>query len=192
MRTYAAKESLRKQFLEIRREMNFEDVWSKSAIIQQRLIESPLFKKIRKIALYSSIQNEVLTEKIFAVARLEKMAIYYPRVFRGAVEMKFLPVSSLDELSPGAFDIREPSMAEGCTRAIDPPQLDLIVIPGVAFDLKGARLGFGKGFYDRMQTSQDCRLVALAYDFQLQDFIPTESFDLGMNTIITEKRLINT
>ncbi len=172
--------------------MNFEDVWAKSAIIQQRFIESPLFKKADKIALYSSIQNEVLTEKIFASARLEKMAIYYPRVFRGAVEMKFLPVRDLNELSPGAFDIKEPAMEEGTLEAIDPAKLDLMVIPGVAFDLKGARLGFGKGFYDRVQTSPECRLVALAFDFQLQTFIPTESFDVRMDTVITEKRLINT
>jgi len=188
--------------------MNFEDVWAKSAIIQKSLVKTLFFKKARKIAIYSSIQNEVLTDDIFERARLEKKAIYYPRVFKDAQKMRFFSVRSLDELSPGAYDIREPSVSEdraangqanseeGARKkdgngAIDAAELELIIIPGVAFDINGARLGFGKGFYDRALTNSKCRLVALAYDFQLRDLIPSEPFDIRMKTIITEKRLIN-
>jgi len=201
MQTCAAKERLRKRFLERRREMNFEDVWTRSALIQENLVKSPFFKEAGAIALYSSIQNEVLTDEIFAEAKLEKKAIYYPRVFQGSLKMLFLPVASLDELSPGAYDIKEPPGPQGALKknhgentrqygVIDPAELDLIIIPGVAFDLTGARLGFGKGFYDRVRTSPGCRMVALAYEFQIRDFIPTESFDIKMNAIITEKRII--
>jgi len=181
--------------------MNFEDVWARSSLIQKNLVKSPFFKEVDKVALYSSIQNEVLTDEIFAEAKLEKKAIYYPRVFKGSVKMLFLPVTSLDELSPGAYDIKEPPGPReaageshagnmGKDGAIDPAALELIVIPGVAFDLTGSRLGFGKGFYDRVRTSPECRMVALAYEFQIRDFIPTESFDIKMNAIITEKRII--
>ncbi len=169
--------------------MTFEDVWAKSAIIQKNLVETPLFTKAQKVALYSSIQNEVLTDDIFARAKLEKKAIYYPRVFKGELKMRFLPVRSLSELSPGAYDIGEPAMATG---AIDPAEMDLIVIPGVAFDATGARLGFGKGFYDRVLTDSQCPLVGLAYDFQIMASIPTEAFDVKMNAIITETRSIDT
>ncbi len=183
--------------------MDFEDVWAKSAIIQQNLIKSPFFKEAGTIALYSSIKNEVLTDEIFARARLEKKAIYYPRVFKGSIQMLFLPVASLDELSPGAYEIKEPpgKREAACDNhgentgkggAIDPVALELIITPGVAFDLNGARLGFGKGFYDRVRTNPECRMVALAYEFQIRDFIPTESFDIRMNAIITEKRIIKT
>lgn len=196
--------------------MGFEDVWARSAIIQKNLVESPFFRQARNIALYSSIRNEVLTDDIFTRARLENKAVCYPKVLRGESKMHFLPVSSLDELSPGAYEIREPgakgakgrkseSGARGDEGTIEPDEqpkteaaikrfseFDLIVIPGVAFDITGARLGFGKGFYDRILTEADCPLVALAYDFQLLNFIPTESFDVRMDAIITESRTIKT
>jgi len=196
-----AKERLRKQFLERRREMTFEDVWAKSAVIQKKLVESPFFKNARNIALYSSIQNEVLTDDIFTSARQSGKTVCYPRVFGDAVEMEFLPVGSLDELSPGAFDIREPvpvkeeksgKSGHEASGVIDPGELDLIVIPGVAFDITGGRLGFGKGFYDRALSGTRCPFVAMAYEFQIMDFIPTESFDVRMDSIITEKRSIKT
>jgi len=189
--------------------MDFEDVWAKSAIIQKNLVKSPFFRQARNIALYSSIQNEVLTDAIFTRAQLEKKAVCYPRVLKGELKMHFLPVRSLDELSPGAYDIREPgAMGPGKTGTegtretdgkpgteaaiIKTSELDLVVIPGVAFDITGSRLGFGKGFYDRVLTEADCPLVALAYDFQVLAFIPTESFDVRMDAIITESRIIKT
>ncbi len=187
MRIKLAKEHLRKKFLELRRELTFETVWPLSAIIQDTLVGSALFSKASNIALYSSIENEVLTDEVFARGRLENKNIYYPRVLKGAQDLSFVPVSSLDELTPGAYDIREPGAV---AEAIAPSELDLIVLPGVAFNKKGARLGFGKGYYDRALEGIKCPLVALAYDFQITDSIPTEDFDVPMEYIITEKRLI--
>ncbi|MFQ5427567.1 MAG: 5-formyltetrahydrofolate cyclo-ligase [Thermodesulfobacteriota bacterium] len=189
MRADLAKEHLRKKLLEMRRELTFEAVWARSAIIQKNLVDSPLFKEAQKIALYSSCENEVLTDDIFLSASLEKKDIYYPRVFKGAMEMRFLSVSSLDELSPGAYDIREPGAVKV---EINPGELDLIVLPGVAFDTNGARLGFGKGYYDRALSDIKCPLAALAYDFQIMDSIPREAFDVSMDYIITDKGLIRT
>ncbi|MFQ5354232.1 MAG: 5-formyltetrahydrofolate cyclo-ligase, partial [Thermodesulfobacteriota bacterium] len=167
--------------------LTFEAVWARSAIIQKNLVETAFFKDAHKIALYSSCQNEVLTDAIFTSARAENKVIFYPRIFKGGAAMRFLPVESLDELSPGAYDIREPGATTG---EIDPRDLDLVVLPGVAFDSRGARLGFGKGFYDRALCKIKCPLAALAYDFQIMDSIPTEAFDVMMDYIITEKRLI--
>ncbi len=189
MRADAAKERLRKEFLETRREMTFEEVWQRSTVIQSRLLESPFFLDARSLALYSSTQNEVLTDQIFSEAEEKKKEVYYPRVFKGRRTMKFIRVRSLDELSAGAFDIREP---EEAGETIEPEGLDLIVVPGVAFDLRGARLGFGKGFYDRALSGLEVPLVALAYDFQVRPSIPREPFDVSVKAIITEKRNIKT
>ncbi len=169
--------------------MTFEDVWTKSALIQKRLVESPLFIGAKRLALYSSCQNEVLTDEVFKKAKKEKKAVCYPRVMKGTSAMLFIEVRSLDELTPGAFDIREPG--EAGERAVDPASLDLIVLPGVAFDRRGARLGFGMGFYDRVLTGLSCPLVALAYEFQVTDTVPTESFDVRVNAVITEKSEIH-
>ncbi len=187
MRADLAKKRLRKKFLEMRRELTFEAVWRKSAIIEKTLVETALFKNASRIALYSSCKNEVLTDGIFTGNRLQKKEFFYPRIFRGAVMMRFLPVTALEELSIGAYDIREP-VAE--KKDIPPGDLDLIVLPGVAFSTGGARLGFGKGYYDRVLEGVKSTLVGLAYDFQIVDSIPTETFDVRMDYIITDKRLI--
>ncbi len=186
----ATKERLRSLLLETRREMTFEDVWKRSAIIQRRLIETKAFRSARHIALYSSCQNEVITDDLFHKAREKGKKVFYPRVFRGAEVMVFLPVRSLDELNPGAFDIREP--ANRADRAVDPKTLDLVVLPGVAFDRRGARLGFGKGFYDRALAGTKKTLVALAYDFQVVERVPTEPHDVMMDAVITESQYLET
>lgn len=187
MRADLAKERLRKQFLETRRALTFEAVWRKSAIIEKNLVETAMFKNASRIALYSSIENEVLTDGIFTSGSLEKKKFFYPSIFIGALAMRFLLVTDLKELTPGAYEIREPDKAK---EGVNPGELDLIVMPGVAFSPKGARLGFGKGYYDRVLEGLKCPLAALAYEFQILDSIPTESFDVSMDYIITEKRVI--
>jgi len=191
MQLEAAKERLRSRLLETRREMTFEDVWEKSALIQKRLVNSPAFQGARSIALYSSCQNEVLTDAVFSAARKDEKNVYYPRVFRGRDVLAFLPVRSLDELTPGAFDVREPGA--GAEKAVDPGGLDIIVLPGVAFDRRGARLGFGKGFYDRaLACCEKPLLLALAYGFQVVEAVPTGPHDVRMDAVITETEYLTT
>jgi 5-formyltetrahydrofolate cyclo-ligase len=191
MQLDTAKERLRTRLLETRREMTFEDVWERSALIQKGLVNSAVFLRARSIALYSSCQNEVLTDAVFEAARRDEKDVYYPRVFRGRDVMVFLPVRSLDELTPGAFDIREPGA--GAEEAIDPGALDLIVLPGVAFDRRGARLGFGKGYYDRaLAGCEKPLLLALAYDFQVVEAVPTGPHDVRMDALITETGYLRT
>ncbi len=191
MQLDTAKERLRTRLLETRREMTFEDVWERSALIQKGLVNSAVFLRARSIALYSSCQNEVLTDAVFSAARKDEKDVYYPRVFRGRDVMVFLPVLSLDELTPGAFDIREPKAGED--EAIDPGALDLIVLPGVAFDRRGARLGFGKGYYDRaLAGCEKPLLLALAYDFQVVEAVPTGPHDVRMDGLVTETGYLRT
>ncbi len=189
MQLDSAKERLRTRLLETRREMTFEDVWERSALIQKRLIGSAVFQGARSLALYSSCQNEVLTDAVFNAAREDGKDVYYPRVFRGRDVMVFLPVLSLDELTPGAFDVREPEAGEDA--AVDPGALDLVVLPGVAFDRRGARLGFGKGYYDRaLEGCGKPLLLALAYDFQVVEAVPTGPHDVKMDALVTESGYI--
>lgn len=182
----------------MRRKLPFEEVWKLSSRVQERFLGSPFYAGARRIALYSSFGNEVLTDEIFAAAARDGKEVFYPRVVPGNPEgsggsarrMRFFRVRSLGELSAGSYELREPPAGN---RASDASGLDLIVVPGVAFDEQGGRLGFGKGYYDAALASAPCRKIALAYEFQvLKINIPLEPHDVAVSAIITEERVIVT
>ena len=187
-RQSAAKEQLRKRLLEARRRMSFEDVYRASSRIQKRFVESPYFSRARRVALYSSFANEPLTDEIFIRAAKLGKEVFYPRVIKGMKHLEFHRVISMDELAPGSYEILEPAQKD---TAQDPASFDLIAVPGVAFDRNGARIGYGKGYYDRALTEARCPIVALAYEFQvIGGMIPAEGHDVNVTAIFTEKRTI--
>lgn len=192
MNRSAKKELIRKKLLEMRRSMAFETVYALSLKAQKRFLDSTFFREAGKISLYCSFQNEVLTDEIFEEARILGKEVYYPRVVAsgGKGVLEFFRVGNLAELSPGAYEIPEPP---GHAEPVSPDSFDLIVVPGVAFDGQGGRLGFGKGYYDMALSGAGGRKVALAYEFQvLKEQIPVEPHDVTVSAIVTDGRVIDT
>lgn len=189
MNKSALKKRLRSHYLEKRREMSFEDVWRLSAVIQKRFLETSAYRRSSRISLYSSFRNEVLTDELFKRAVADGKEVCYPRVGRSPDRhLVFHMVTDLKSLVPGAYDIPEPA---SCGAAVDPATFDLIVVPGVAFDLEGARVGYGNGYYDIALQGCTARVAALAYEFQvLKEIIPVEAHDVGVSFIVTEKRVV--
>ncbi|OGQ08858.1 MAG: 5-formyltetrahydrofolate cyclo-ligase [Deltaproteobacteria bacterium RBG_19FT_COMBO_58_16] len=183
------KERLRVEVLEKRRLMAFEDVYEASVRVQEAFLGSEDYGRSSCMSLYSSFRNEVLTDEIFHAAAASGREVYYPRVVRGlSRHLEFFRVTHLGELSPGSYEIEEP-----CGGEIkgDPAVFDLVVVPGAAFDRKGGRLGYGKGYYDHALKGLGCRVVALAYDFQVIDGeLPMEEHDVRVSAIVTESRII--
>src|SRR3990172_2699837 len=171
MRLIEEKRRLRGIFLERRLKMPFEEVFELSSRIQEKFISTPEFKDSKRIALYASFRNEALTD--------EKLAA------KGKIV--FFAVKAKTELFQGSHDIPEPS-AGG--RAESVATFDLMVVPGVVFDENGGRIGYGKGYYDRILSEARCRVVALAFDFQVIDEVPTEEHDMTVDAIVTETRII--
>ncbi|MBI5969602.1 MAG: 5-formyltetrahydrofolate cyclo-ligase [Deltaproteobacteria bacterium] len=189
MRPKALKEKLRSAALGTRRGLAFEDVFRLSALAQKRLLGTRLYRESKTIALYSSFSNEVLTEEIFERAKADGKQICYPRVVRGhARHLEFFRVDSLRDLTDGPYEIKEP--AEDGSK-VDTSELDLCVVPGVAFDGAGNRLGYGKGYYDRALGAAGCAIVGLAYEFQvLKGDIPLEPFDVRLTALVTSSRVL--
>jgi len=183
------KDKLRADLLERRRRMAFEEVYEASVRSQRALLGSAEYTGSRSISLYSSFRNEVLTDEVFHAAVSSGREVYYPRVVRGATRhMEFFRVEHLGQLSPGSYEIDEP-----CGEEVkgDAGAIDLVVVPGVAFDARGGRLGYGKGYYDHALEGLSCKVVALAYDFQVIDGeIPMEEHDVRVSAIVTESRII--
>lgn len=145
------------------------------------------FTQARCIALYAPIRNEVDTGLLFDEARRLGKRVLYPRVCGEA--MRFHEVTDAACLEQGAFGILEPC-ATGA--GYPPDEADLIVVPGVAFDTTGHRIGFGKGYYDRclFRLGKTPVLVGLCHDFQLLEQIPSEGHDIRMQYLVTDRRTV--
>jgi 5-formyltetrahydrofolate cyclo-ligase len=178
------KRSIRDELLAHRHHLAVDTCLSRSLAAQQRLLSTPEFAAASAVALYSPVRNEVFTEEIFTVARNAAKTVAYPRV-RGLL-LEFVEVTERRALVPGAFGILEP----GGTQVVPLAALELIVVPGVAFDLAGHRLGYGKGYYDRYLHERKGQLVGLCFDFQLVEKLPAEAHDVRMNMVVTEEQTL--
>ena len=139
------------------------------------------------LALYAPVHNEVDTSVVFVEALAALKSVLYPAVCgEGLV---FQRVLDQKELKKGAFGISEPAAV---CEAYDPSEADLVVIPGVAFDVHGKRIGYGKGYYDKTLHSIEGqgKLVGFCYDFQVVETIADEPHDVKMDMLITEKRVL--
>lgn len=182
------KRMLRSQLLARRRALS-HDAWSASSrAAQLNLLALDEYARAECIALYSAVHNEVDTGLILAAALKAGKRLLYPAVC--GHQMVFRCIERMESLQEGAFGILEPRPG-GVEYQAD--EADLIVIPGVAFDLSGTRIGYGKGFYDRFLQHSDCSalLVGLCHDFQVTDGLVTaDSHDIPMEIVVSDTRII--
>jgi 5-formyltetrahydrofolate cyclo-ligase len=150
------------------------------------LLDDDLYRQATSLGLYSPIQNEVQTDLVAQQARLDGKRLLYPRVCGERLE--FCPVNEVADLICGAFGICEPQGAP-----VPLTEIDLLVLPGVGFDLDGHRLGFGKGFYDRTLATAPTHLarVGFAYEFQVVAQLPAAGHDCRITTLVTEQRTLH-
>lgn len=184
------KRTLRSQMLTQRRSLSCVS-WSASSLLAQTgLLSLDEYGRAECIALYSPSKNEVDTSLLLAEALKAGKMVLYPAVCGN--RMTFHRIKQPDELREGAFGILEPC-SEGVACKI--AEIDLIVVPGVVFDLSGHRIGYGKGYYDRFLQNSGCtaNLVGLCHDFQLtEEPIPADIHDIPMGIIVSDKRIIRT
>lgn len=182
------KRSLRSQLLADRLALSHAEWLESSRSAQSNLISLREYAEAGCIALYSAIRQEVDTAGIVSAAFESGKRVLYPALC--GRQMVFRLVGGLETLQEGAFGILEP-----CPTGIEhqADEADLIVVPGVAFDLSGHRIGYGKGYYDRflMHPGRKACLIGLCHDFQLLDrAIPADVHDIKMDIIVTDRRTI--
>ncbi|PLX86352.1 MAG: 5-formyltetrahydrofolate cyclo-ligase [Desulfuromonas sp.] len=179
------KRPVRDTLLARRRHSSPQTCLALSLKIQERLLSLHCYAEAGSLALYCAVNNEVATEGLGRSALAAGKQVYYPRI--SGSTLAFGRVLSLDQLSPGCFGIPEPPEGE----IVNAAAIDLILVPGVAFDLRGHRLGYGRGYYDRALKEHGSSLaIGLAYDFQLVDSLPVESHDRSLTAVITETRTL--
>ena len=193
MTIFDDKKALRRKILDERKNINIVKKEEMDNKILDKLYESEYYRKSKKIFIYISYDSEINTKGIINKALEDNKKVYVPRTeFKNRL-MDAVEIMSLDNLVESDFGILEPSIKEP---HIDPNELDLIVVPGVAFDKQGGRVGYGAGFYDRYfnKISEDNvgRIIklALAYEFQTLDKVPMNDQDIPVDFIITENEFI--
>jgi 5-formyltetrahydrofolate cyclo-ligase len=184
------KSELRISILEKREGLDNGEIARKSGIICERLMQTPFFEDAECLGLYSPVRNEVNTDSIFDSARGLGKRVAFPITSKSVGELFFFEVEDLKELSVGTFGINEPPSLK--KSFISPDKIDLLIMPGVVFDEKGYRVGYGGGYYDRLTGENDFRAVkaALAFDMQIVEDLPAEPHDKKVDYIITESRMI--
>lgn len=150
-----------------------------------RLWAMPLWRQARLPAMYCSVRGEISTRRILEELFREGRAVALPRI--EGCELRLHRVTDLAQLAPGRFGITEP-LAN--TPPVAESEPDLILVPGVAFDRRGHRVGYGKGFYDRLLCHTNSPVIALAYGFQIVHHVPEEPHDRRMDYILTPNELI--
>lgn len=152
-----------------------------SMAVFSRIEQTDMFKNASNIMLYHSLPDELPTHKV--VERWSRSKnIYLPRVNNDKLDVVAYKPQSME---PGSFNIVEPQ-----GEAVDVNDMDLIIVPAIAYDAKGNRIGRGKGYYDRLLADCNVVKVGVGYDFQLLDEIPSELHDIKMNYIVTPDNII--
>ena len=177
------KEQIRRHFKTRRRTLSCEHVRINSDKICENFLDSDIYKNCQNILAYSTIQNEVDLSQIINQALLDNKNLFLPRVEGDS--MNFFRINNTDKLQIGSYNILEPqngTVYQDSTNSI-------MLVPGIAFSTQGARIGFGKGFYDKYLSQHNSIFkIGIAYDWQITKSWVTNEFDINMNMIITEKR----
>ena len=182
--TRGNKQALRLEFLKLRETLAPDQIHQLSLEVQQRVLTLADFQQAESVALYYPFRSEVETLEILAMAISQGKKVFFPKVSGQALH--YIKVTQPFSFQPGPWGLSEPPENEEAPLS----HLDLIIIPGVAFDHQGYRIGFGKGYYDRsLKEFHGCR-VGLAYDFQIVPQVPTEPGDLYCHYVVSENHTL--
>lgn len=163
--------------------------------IVNRYLDSDYFKRADIIFAYSSMKDEIPTERIIQTALKSGKKVALPKVISpvsDGAKMEFLLVDENTLYINGVYGIMEPECGERVSPAGGNDRIE-ILIPGLCFDLAKNRIGYGGGYYDRYLSQLDrekFHITALAYEYQIFEAIPTDEYDSKVDLVITENRWI--
>lgn len=186
------KKELRRKILALRDVLPLEERQRKSRSIHSHLFSLPEFITAKTVAFFVSFRSEILTESMIEEALSLGKVVVVPitdLIHRKLTFSRIIDYTT--DLAPGTWGILEPK--PDCIRPLALEEIELIITPGVVFNHKGSRIGYGGGFYDGLLKSSQKRgaSVALAFELQIVGEVPVDSsHDEPVDIIITEERVI--
>lgn len=183
------KKILRKRIIEIRDNFDLEIKKNADKSILKILKQQSFFKESKNIFIYIGFGSEIDTGSYIDDFLKAGKCIIIPRIDTITNEMDAVQISNMNDLQSNKYGILEPKPS---IKAFDKTLIDLVVMPGVAFDSTGSRIGYGGGYYDKFlqNIKGSIHKVALAYKFQVIDKVPSEEHDINADSIITENEII--
>lgn len=181
------KNAIRREMKLKRRALSKEKINKYSDMISQKLFLQKEIQNAKTVMTYVSAFNEVttdsITDKLLCMGK--RVAVPISNTDTETITISYIDVTNNYE--KGAYGIREPKLI----RKADITDIDVIIVPALAFDLSLNRLGFGKGYYDKLLADFHGVKIGICYDFQITDTVFPAPHDIPMDIIITEKRIIN-
>lgn len=177
------KNNLRRRIKQTRNAIPENKRQAYSEKITQSLKNLDAFKNAKSILAFASFGSEISTSQLIEGMLVQGKRVYLPKVSKNGV-LTIHPIDSASELKTSAYGIPEPT-SERC----EIHTLDLIITPGLAFDNRGYRLGYGMGYYDRLLTNIQGLKLALAFECQRVAEVPVEKHDQILDYLLTEKAL---
>lgn len=179
------KKELRQKVKSMLALLDERNLHKKNAAIFQRLLEHDYWKEAKTIGIYVSIGKEVDTRTIIESGWSLRKRIAVPKVSLETKEMRFHEITTFSQLEETAFQLQEPLVAQ--CQEVTSSEIDLLIVPGLAFTKDGYRLGYGGGFYDRYLATYNGKTCALTYQSQIVENIPIDHYDQAVQTILTEE-----
>ena len=179
---FQEKNEIRRKIKSLRVVLPEQERLSAAEEVFSRLERTAAFMLADRIMMYHSLPDELSTHAFLAKWK-DRKRFYLPRI--NGVDLEILPYEE-SRLELGSFHIEEPTGND----VADPAEIELVVVPAVAYDKSGRRLGRGKGFYDRFLKTTKATKVGIGYEFQLLEELPSEPHDIGMDIVITQKTTI--
>jgi len=179
------KNKLRLYHKNIRQNMNPQIKKTKEDMIFKRLISLPIFKKSKTILCFVSTDIEVDTKQFIEYALSLGKTIAVPKCIPKNSRMNFYTINSLKDLNPGTFSVLEPD-ADYNKLLLDFSD-SFCIVPGLAFDMHGYRLGYGKGYYDRFLSKYPKNTLGICYSDCIEIKLPHNKYDQVVDMLITDK-----
>ena len=178
------KNQLKESILEKRNSLTKEERIGKSRKIQDNLFNLEQYKKFKTIMFFVSFNSEVNTHEMIKNALGNKTTVV-PKVEQHEIEPSV--IIDFDNLMPSKLGILEPIEA----MKIAYKHIDLVLVPGIAFDMEGHRIGYGYGYYDKfLKKVPKAVKIGLCFDFQVVDKVPREEHDVPVDLVVTEKGIV--
>ena len=185
------KQTLKQEIFGKRKALSRKDVKENSNKIKKSLYSLQEFKQSKNILFYVSFNSEVSTIGIIKELLIKKEKnIIVPYVLKNNPILQLSELRNINNLAAKTFGILEPK--ENYIREFSYKNIEMVILPGIAFDTKGHRIGYGYGYYDRFlkKLNKNVIKIGFAFDFQLVEKIPEERHDVAVDIIITEKRVL--
>jgi 5-formyltetrahydrofolate cyclo-ligase len=184
------KRKVRYEFLSLRDRIEPVLASAYSNMIFARIRKLPAYENALTIMFYLSYGSEVVTDAMISSALGEGKIVAVPAIENpGDGMMKAVRITRIEDAYQSVYGIRQPEI--NADDVVGKAEIDLMFVPGIAFDNKGYRTGYGKGYFDRwLEGIPSNKTIGIAYDFQIADELPSGKHDLPVGMIVTEKRII--